>query len=90
MKKLLLLFALLSGFNVFAQLSFEPRQFAIDLEDYMNKSGKSEYKDAASEFVGYYAGKFNNSQKIQIINLTNEQINRGFGYGLISNYLLSL
>jgi hypothetical protein len=90
MKKLLLLFAMLSGIKVFAQLSFEPRQFAIDLEDYMNKSGKSEYKDAASEFVGYYTGKFNNNQKIQIINLTNEQINRGFGYGLISNYLLSM
>jgi hypothetical protein len=89
MKKILILFALFAGINAYAQLSFEPRQFAIDLEDYMAKSGSKVSKDAAAEFVSFFP-RFANAQKIQMVNQTNALINRGYGYALITDYLLAI
>jgi hypothetical protein len=80
---------LLWGIVSHAQLSFEPRQFVIDLEDYMGKSGTREGKDAAAEFASYFA-RFSNAQKIQIVNQTNTLINRGYGYPAITDYLLAI
>ena len=98
MKKILfvLFVVILSSSKTFAQnpnsFSFDVAQFINDFGDYIDKSGKSEAKDAMSEFEGYYnAGRFSNTQKIYIIKMSNEMLSRNF---LISpdfeNYLKAM
>lgn len=59
--------------------AFDVIQFINDLEDFIDKNGKSEARDAVAEFAGYYnAGKFSNTQKISIIKMSNEMLNRNF------------
>ncbi len=83
LKKLLTLVFLFSSFHLFAQrpnsFSFDVVQFINDLEDFIDKNGKSEARDAMSEFESYYnSGKFSNTQKIYIIKMSNEMLNRNF------------
>ena len=85
MKKYLFVIALVffSTLNSFAQrpnsFSFDVVQFINDLEDFIDKGGKSEAKDAMSEFESFYnSGKFSNTQKIFIIKMSNEMLNRNF------------
>lgn len=73
---------LLTTASSFAQrpnsFSFDVVQFINDLEDFID-NGKSEAKDAMSEFEGYYnSGRFSNTQKIYIIKMSNEMLNRNF------------
>ncbi len=88
MKKTLfvLFLVILSSSKTFAQkpnsFSFDVAQFINDFSDYIDKNGKSEARDAMSEFEGYYnAGRFSNTQKIYIIKMSNDMLNR--------NYLIS-
>jgi hypothetical protein len=71
-----------------AQLSTDLIQFSNDLEDFIKKSGGSTARDAGDEFVGYFnAGRFTNPQKIQIIRICNEMINRHTPMPDFENYL---
>jgi hypothetical protein len=83
LKKLVTLLLLLSSLQLMAQrpnsFSFDVIQFINDLEDFIDKNGKSEAKDAMAEFESFYnSGKFSNTQKIYIIKMSNEMLNRNF------------
>lgn len=73
----LLILLFLWSLASFAQnsLSFDVLQYPNDLDDYFDKHGNSQSKDAVAEFISYYnAGRFTNNQKIQIIRLTNQML----------------
>jgi hypothetical protein len=74
--------------SVMAQLSFEPKQFIIDLEDWLNKSGSKGAKDAVADFAANYnAGKLSNNQKILVIKLSSELMNKKVSYQVWEDYL---
>lgn len=55
--------------------SFDVLQYPNDLDDYFDKHGNNNCKDAVAEFIGYYnSGKFTNNQKIAVIRLTNQML----------------
>ncbi len=81
----------LFGFNLHAQLSTDLIQFSNDLEDFIKKSGGSSAKDAVEEFNGYYnSGRFTNPQKIQIIRICNEMINKHTPMPDFENYMRTI
>ncbi|MFN4973122.1 MAG: hypothetical protein ACK45I_12395 [Bacteroidota bacterium] len=71
-----------------AQLSFEPKQFIIDLEDWLDKSGSKRAKDAVADFsANYNSGKWNAAQKLQVIKLSTDLLNARVAYAVWEDYL---
>jgi hypothetical protein len=90
-KSFLLFFLLICAGASYAQLSFEPRQFIIDFEDYVNQTGTKPAREAMEEFAAYYnASKINNSQKILVVKLSNEFINKNIPANIIENYVKAM
>jgi hypothetical protein len=74
-----------------AQLSYDLVQFGTDYEQYIEKLGNAEAKEAVGDFLGFYhAGKLSNPQKMSVIKLTNQMVNLNLGAGLFNNYLRAM
>jgi hypothetical protein len=96
LKKLLLSFICLLCLQAGAQrpnsFSFDVVQFIVDLEDFIDKNGQSSARDAVSEFAGFYnAGRFTNTQKIMIVKMSNDMLNRNYSVSPdFENYLRAM